>query len=74
MFSLPLLSLLVLPLVVFASKDNSRQQLVKLAAENNGIINLDDKTYDLLTSPKRDWSASVLFTALDKKRKCGPCR
>jgi len=73
MFILPLLSLLVLPLV-FASQDNSRQQLVKLAVEDNGAINLDPKTFDLLTSPKRDWSASVLFTALDKKRRCGPCR
>jgi oligosaccharyltransferase complex subunit gamma len=74
MFISLLLSLLVLPVIVFASQDSSRQQLVKLAAENNGAINLDAKTFDLLTSPKRDWSASVLFTALDKKRRCGPCK
>jgi oligosaccharyltransferase complex subunit gamma len=74
MLILPLLSLLVLPLAVFASQDSSRQQLVKLAADNNGAIKLDAETFDLLTSPKRDWSASVLFTALDKKRRCGPCR
>jgi oligosaccharyltransferase complex subunit gamma len=73
MFVLPLLSLL-LPAIAFASQDNSSQQLVKLAAENNGIINLNPKVYDLLTSPKRDWSASILFTALDKKRRCGPCK
>ena len=73
MFLLPLLSLL-LPVVAFASQDTSRQQLVKIAAQNNGVINLDAKTFDLLTSPKRDWSASVLFTALDKKRRCGPCK
>ena len=71
---LPLLSLLALPLTALASKEDPRQQLVKLAAENNGIINLDAKSFDLLTSPKRDWSASILFTALDKKRRCGPCR
>lgn len=71
---LPLLSLFALPLIALASKESPHQQLTKLAAENNGVINLDPKTFDLLTSPKRDWSASILFTALDKKRRCGPCK
>ena len=72
--SLPLLSLLALPAIVLAAKDSPHQQLVKLAAENRGVINLDTKTFDLLTSPERDWSTSIHFTALDKKRKCGPCK
>ncbi|KAI0006046.1 oligosaccharyl transferase subunit OST3/OST6 family [Russula compacta] len=71
---LPFLSLLALPAIVLAAQDGPRQQLAKLAAENNGVINLDSKTFDLLTSPKRDWSASIHFTALDKRRRCGPCR
>ena len=71
---LPLLSLFALPLAALAAKESPHQQLAKLAAENNGVINLDPKTFDLLTSPKRDWSASILFTALDKKRRCGPCK
>ncbi|KAI0306559.1 oligosaccharyl transferase subunit OST3/OST6 family [Multifurca ochricompacta] len=66
--------LLALPTVVLASKDSIHTQLVKLAAENNGVIKLDPKTYDLLSSPKRDWSASIHFTALDKRRKCTPCK
>jgi oligosaccharyltransferase complex subunit gamma len=70
----PLLSLLALPLIALASKDSPHQQLVNLAAQNNGVINLDAKTFDLLTSPKRDWSASIHFTALDKRRRCNPCR
>jgi dolichyl-diphosphooligosaccharide---protein glycosyltransferase subunit 3/6 len=71
---LPLLSLLALPAIVIAAQDSARQQLVQLAAKNNGVINLDAKTYGLLTSPERDWSASIHFTALDKRRKCGPCK
>jgi hypothetical protein len=71
---LPLLSLLALPVIALSSQDRTHQRLVELAEKNNGIIKLDDKTYDLITSPKRDWSASIHFTALDKKRRCGPCR
>jgi oligosaccharyltransferase complex subunit gamma len=71
---LPFFLLLALPAVVLAVKDSAHQQLVKLAAENNGVVKLDAKIYDLITSPQRDWSASVLFTALDKRRKCTPCR
>lgn len=71
---LPFLSLLALPAIVLAAQDSPRQQLVKLAAKNNGVINLDAETFDLLTSPERDWSASIHFTALDKRRKCGPCK
>ena len=71
---LPFLSLLALPALVLAAHDSPRQQLVKLAAGNSGLINLDAQTFDLLVSPERDWSASIHFTALEKKRKCGPCK
>ena len=70
---LPFLFLFALPAIV-AAQDSPRQQLVKLAAENNGVINLDAETFELLTLPERDWSASIHFTALDKRRKCGPCK
>lgn len=71
---LPFFLLLALPAIVLAAKDGARQQFVKLAAENDGVVKLDTKTFDLITSPQRDWSASILFTALDKRRKCTPCR
>ena len=70
----PFFLLFALPAIVLAAKDNARQQLVKLAAENNGVVKLDTKTFDLITTSQRDWSASILFTALDKRRKCAPCR
>ena len=71
---LPFLLLLALPAIALAEKESAHQRLVKLAAENNGVVKLDAKIFDLITSPQRDWSASIHFTALDKRRKCTPCR
>ncbi|KAH9981279.1 oligosaccharyl transferase subunit OST3/OST6 family [Lactifluus volemus] len=71
---LSLFFLLTLPAILLAAKDSTHPKLVKLAAENNGVINLDAKSFDLLVSPNRNWSTSIHFTALDKRRKCGPCR
>lgn len=59
----------------FAVAQDAQAQLVNLAAaSSNGVITLDAKTFDLLTSPKRNWSASVQFTAMDPRRKCTPCK
>ncbi|KAI0054092.1 oligosaccharyl transferase subunit OST3/OST6 family [Auriscalpium vulgare] len=71
---LPLLALFALPAAIFAAKESTHDSLVKLAAQSGGIIKLNAQTYDLLTSPTRDWSASIQFTALDKRRRCSPCR
>lgn len=65
------LALLALPLVLAVAPYDS---LLTLANQGNGVIRLDPTSYDLLTSPKRTWSASVQLTALDKRRKCTPCR
>ena len=71
---LPLLALFFLPFCIAASADADHAKLVQLAAKHNGVIKLDDSSYKLLTNPKRTWSAAVQFTALDKRRRCGPCR
>lgn len=62
-----------LPLAFAATKD-IKSQLVSLAATGNGVIRLDASAFDLLTAPNRDWSASIHFTALDKRRRCAPCK
>ncbi|KAF9264647.1 oligosaccharyl transferase subunit OST3/OST6 family [Marasmius fiardii PR-910] len=67
------LPLLALPFA-WAGTDNTRQKLVDLSASGNGIIRLDPKAFDLLTSTKRNWSAAIQFTALDRRRRCAPCR
>jgi oligosaccharyltransferase complex subunit gamma len=51
-----------------------QQQLVQLASAGNGVIKLNADTFDLLTSPKRTWSASIELTALDPRRRCSPCK
>ncbi|PPR08101.1 hypothetical protein CVT24_010562 [Panaeolus cyanescens] len=51
-----------------------QQQLTQLAAAGNGVIKLNAETFDLLTSPKRTWSASIQLTALDPRRRCNPCK
>ncbi|OSX65078.1 hypothetical protein POSPLADRAFT_1178709 [Postia placenta MAD-698-R-SB12] len=71
---LPLLALFALPLCLAASTEANHAKLVQLAAANDGVIRLDQSTYRLLTSPRRNWSASVQFTAMDKRRRCTPCR
>jgi len=57
---------------VFAA--STQKQLVQLASTGNGIIRLNADTFDLLTSPRRTWSATIQLTALDKRRRCNPCR
>ncbi|KAI9070391.1 oligosaccharyl transferase subunit OST3/OST6 family [Trametes sanguinea] len=74
MLLLPILALLSIPFCIAASAQSTHEKLVKLAAANNGVIKLDESTYNLLTSPKRNWSASIHFTALDPRRRCGPCK
>jgi len=74
---LPFLALFLLPLsllVAAGTVEDNHVRLVELAAANNGVIRLDENIYDMLTHPKRTWSATVHFTALDKRRKCSPCR
>lgn len=71
----PILALLLLPLtLVSAALDAEQDKLVKLAAAGNGVIKLDEATFNLLTHPKRTWSAAIQFTAMDNRRKCIPCK
>lgn len=70
-----ILALLLLPLTpVLAALETEHDQLVKLAAASNGVIKLDEATFNLLTHPKRTWSAAIQFTAMDNRRRCNPCR
>jgi oligosaccharyltransferase complex subunit gamma len=68
-------ALLSLPFCLANSQgDAVHQQLVALATTGNGVIKLDPKSFELLTSSKRNWSVSVQLTALDKRRRCIPCK
>jgi len=64
-----------LPFCLAATKKSPLDELTTLAAAGNGDIKIiSERVYDLLTAPNRNWSASIHFTALDKKRRCAPCK
>ncbi|OCH94993.1 oligosaccharyl transferase subunit OST3/OST6 family [Obba rivulosa] len=73
MLLLAVLAACLLPLCL-ASSDSDYAKLKQLAAAGNGLIKLDEHSYNILTAPNRNWSATVQFTALDNKRRCTPCR
>jgi len=63
--------------LLFASvslASSAEDDLQRLAVEGNGVIRLNPETFELLTSPKRTWSASVHLTALQPQRRCHPCQ
>lgn len=65
--------LLALVSATFAAVANPHEELIALSEAGNGLIRLNQQTFDLLTSSKRTWSASIQLTALDARRKCSPC-
>jgi len=70
----PLLALLLVPLSLAASVEQDHAQLIQLAKANNGVIPLNEASFTALTNSKRTWSASIQFTAMDKRRRCTPCK
>ncbi|KAH7914706.1 hypothetical protein BJ138DRAFT_1123338 [Hygrophoropsis aurantiaca] len=69
----PIFTLFYLPLCL-AAKKSPQEQLVDLSTAGNGLIKLDEQSFDLLTSQNRNWSAAIQFTAMDPKRRCAPCK
>ncbi|KAF7312759.1 Oligosaccharyl transferase subunit OST3/OST6 family [Mycena indigotica] len=49
------------------------KELVSLVDSDSGQISLDAKTFELLTSDERDWSAVVQFTASGEEWNCAAC-
>lgn len=72
---LKLLFALALVPVCLAAVASPYEQLKSLAsASKDGVIRLDENTFDLITSPKREWSAVIQLTALSSNMKCTPCK
>lgn len=78
MFLLPYIPLLFLASSIAKksakTNDSTKENLIALAAKNNGLIRLDDDMFNLITSSDRDWSVMVQFTALTSTYKCEPCK
>ena len=45
-----------------------------IAQRNGGLVSLDAAGYDELTTAPREYSVSVVLTALGDAVKCGPCK
>lgn len=56
-----------------AKNDEPLAQLISLAAQNNGVIKLNEDTFNILTAPSRNWSSTIQLTALNSF-KCLPCK
>lgn len=69
-----MLWLTLLLLAPLALAKDAQKTLTDLAAAGGGLIRLDAHSFDLLTAPNRNWSAAIQFTAMDKRRRCEPCR
>ncbi|KAL7414619.1 putative dolichyl-diphosphooligosaccharide-protein glycotransferase [Mrakia frigida] len=72
----PLLPLLLLvPSLASAALSMKGQRLAaKAASSKDGILKLDSASYDELVGGDRDYSVSVVLTAMDPGFKCAPCR
>jgi oligosaccharyltransferase complex subunit gamma len=67
---------LLLPSLVLAARSSAKvskrdkfRSLVK-----NGVVELNSALYDELTDGPRDYSVSVVLTAMAPQYKCAPCQ
>ena len=65
-----LLSLSVLPLAFGSAADWA----AVAARSPTGVIRLNSESYDQLLAPDRNYSVSVVLTALPEQFKCQPCQ
>ena len=76
--SIPTALLSILPIfaaVVFASQDPEIAHWSALASRSkDGIIKLDATSYDELVAGDREYSVTVVLTALGPQFKCQPCQ
>jgi oligosaccharyltransferase complex subunit gamma len=63
--------LLALPL---ALASNIEHWSTLARQSKDGVIKLDSQSYDDLISPDREYSVSVVLTALPSQFKCQPCQ
>ncbi|SGZ26929.1 BQ5605_C025g10000 [Microbotryum silenes-dioicae] len=61
------------PLLVFAQKSENYDAAKFRSLQRNGLIKLDTALYDHITQSPRDYSVSILLTAMGKQFNCQPC-
>src|SRR2546421_12714164 len=70
------LTLLLLPFCALASKKAAKDTFKEFHAKqlSSGALNLNDDLYSKLTASPRNYSVSVLLTAMDARYGCQMCR
>lgn len=69
--------LALVPTLSLAAKPSANSRVDKftaLARKNGGVVQLNSALYDELTEAPRDFSVSVLLTAMGAQYKCAPCQ
>ena len=61
-------------LSALAQRTPQSLKLEKLAKANKGLIHIDSALYDEITSNPRDYSVSIVLTAMGPQFKCQPCQ
>ncbi len=61
-------------LSALAQRTPQSLKLEKLAKANNGLIHIDSALYDEITQNPRDYSVSIVLTAMGPQFKCQPCQ
>jgi hypothetical protein len=74
MLLLSFLALVSLSVSRTVASSTVHQKLVALAATGGGVIKLNSTSFDLITAANRNWSASIVFTSLDPRNSCEPCK
>lgn len=57
-----------------SSASSNLDKFRALAKKNNGVVPLNSALYDELTDGPRDYSVSVLLTAISPQYNCAPCQ
>lgn len=73
-FVTPILVALLPTMVLSAAKPTRESKFKAVAAKNGGIVTLDSATYDEITAGSRNYSVSILLTAMADQYKCQPCQ
>ncbi|GAA5857818.1 hypothetical protein JCM8547_005991 [Rhodosporidiobolus lusitaniae] len=64
----------LLPLLASAAPSKAADKYRALARSSNGLLSLTAAQYDELVAQPRDYSVSVVLTALGAQYKCQPCQ
>ncbi|GAA6060601.1 hypothetical protein JCM10212_004580 [Sporobolomyces blumeae] len=63
----------LVPAIVSAAATSKLDKFRHLSRKHSGLIPLDAPLYDELTSTPRDYSVSIVLTAMGAQYKCQPC-